>query len=51
MTLQLNELSDEIDMSSAPVGLVTVPFRSGLYRSLRTSRLALRALDNARQTS
>lgn len=33
MTLQLNELSDEIDMSSAPVGLVTVPFRSGLYRN------------------
>ncbi len=33
MTLQLNELSDEIDMASAPVGLVTVPFRSGLYRN------------------
>jgi exopolysaccharide production protein ExoY len=33
MTLQLNELSDEIDMSSAPVGLVTIPFRAGLYRN------------------
>lgn len=33
MTLQLNELSDEIDKSSTPVGLVNVPFRSGLYRN------------------
>lgn len=33
MTLQMNELSDELDRSSAPVGLVTIPFRSGLYRN------------------
>lgn len=34
MTLQLNELSDDLDRSSAPVGLVTVRFRSGLYRNV-----------------
>ncbi len=33
MTLQLNELSDEFEMSSAPVGLVNIAARSGLYRN------------------
>lgn len=33
MTLQLNELSDELDRSSAPVGPVTVALRSGIYRN------------------
>ena len=33
MTLQLNELSDEFGMSSAPVGLVNIAARSGLYRN------------------
>lgn len=33
MTLQLNELSDDFDRSSAPVGPVTVAFRSGVYRN------------------
>ncbi len=33
MTLQLNELSDEFEISSAPVGLVNIAARSGLYRN------------------
>ena len=33
MTLQLNELSDDFEMSSAPVGLVNIAARSGLYRN------------------
>ena len=33
MTLQLNELSDNFEMSSAPVGLVNIAARSGLYRN------------------
>jgi lipopolysaccharide/colanic/teichoic acid biosynthesis glycosyltransferase len=33
MTLQLNDLSDDIGMVSAPVGLVKLPRRPGLYRN------------------
>ncbi len=33
MTLRLNELSDGFEMSSAPVGLVNIAARSGLYRN------------------
>lgn len=34
MTLQINDLSDDLGMASAPVGLVHVRSRSGLYRNL-----------------
>lgn len=33
MTLQLNELSDDFDRSSAPVGPVKIAYRSGIYRN------------------
>jgi lipopolysaccharide/colanic/teichoic acid biosynthesis glycosyltransferase len=33
MTLQMDDLSDEIGTASAPVGLVKIPPRSGLYRN------------------
>lgn len=33
MTMQLHDLSDDIDHVSAPVGLVNVPRRPGLYRN------------------
>ena len=31
--MQLNDLSDDIDHVSAPVGLVNVPYRPGVYRN------------------
>lgn len=33
MTMQLNDLSGDIDHVSAPVGLVNVPYRPGIYRN------------------
>jgi exopolysaccharide production protein ExoY len=33
MTLQLNDLSDDFDRSSAPVGRVKISYRSGIYRN------------------
>jgi exopolysaccharide production protein ExoY len=33
MTLQLNDLSEDISLASAPLGYVSVPHRSGLYRN------------------
>jgi exopolysaccharide production protein ExoY len=33
MTFQLNDLSEDISLASAPLGFVSVPHRSGLYRN------------------